>query len=739
MSTPEPGSLLAALLLGLSALSAVALGSSGLSRLTGHARLVWSQGIASLALLGLGSALARTPAPASAGTLATVIGTGLAVTSAVRLLVARRTLRLADVLDAAVVGVALAVCVVVDTPLAMLGMSSQEAMASNAFPVGVMQPATGSAELLGLARAVVGVAAVLVLTLTAMTADRRLSTTRWLLAAAGCGLTADALSQLHASFGAVAFDALSAVVTAAAFVCVGLAARAEDAGTLVVPDLSRSGRVHDVVRAWSFTRTTVVVGAFVVPLYCLSTHGTLTPELAALLSAVATMVLALAYRAAAAISGLAQATHELEHRATHDALTGLPNRAALTAHLAAVLRTPVSTAVYFVDLNGFKLINDSFGHAAGDALLCHLAVRLREGLPKSVLVARIGGDELVVVESPAAQTVEDTAERIRALVAAPVVVEGRELTVGSAIGIASFGPGSSATAQEALRQADTAMYEAKASPAVGIRRYESRLHEEATITLAMGQSVASVLARGSVNMDFEPIVAVDDGRLLAAEGLLRPYDPRLGPISPGDFVRHAEQQGQGSQVLSVALEQALGWLARERATSGDAAPPVVTVNVSAGLLHSPVVVEHVAAALARWGLDPSQLWLEITESRPVEDLPSSLRTMHALVELGVRWVLDDFGTGYSSAAMLADLPLSAVKVDRRFLAPDPRAYEVIRRSTELAHSFGVLVVAEGCETREQLNLLRALGVDAAQGWLFAALSSRTAGPLVSRVGPPASR
>ena len=306
-----------------------------------------------------------------------------------------------------------------------------------------------------------------------------------------------------------------------------------------------------------------------------------------------------------------------------------------------------------------------------------------------------------------------------------------QLSVGAAVGLTVSPAGALASADDVLREADTAMYEAKTRLGTRVTRFDEGLHELAVQSLAMSQSLRTAIAAGRLRMQLEPLVAVDDRRVIAAEALLRWTDDALGDVPPERFVCVAEDQEQAYDLLAAALDLALGHRAEVgwRGGPGAALTPVVSVNVSAALLGSSRLFEEVATALERHALPGSVLWLEITESRPMDDLARSVDSMHAVANLGVRWALDDFGTGYSSAGLLADLPVSIVKVDSRFLAsgPDPRAQQIIARSSDLAHSFGMLVVAEGCESEEQLAWLRATGVDAAQGRLLTASIGRQPG------------
>ena len=385
-----------------------------------HARL-WAAVGASVALGGLGGAL--TAAGSSYSTAAQTCTLAAAVVGAATLaavLVMRRALRGPLVVDAGIIGTALAVCLVVDPPLAMLGgvaatgsMGSMEPMGSmgsmasmGSMGVNVASGASGLAVL----AAVVTVVLAVGMALTLISSDLRLPCARACAGAATLLLVSLLLDQLHLSFHTAALSSAAHLAQAVALLLLGCASMLPGHDTIALPVGSRG---PDAL-AWSRPRLVVVLASFLVPVYCLATHESLSATVAELLAGLLLMVLLLAMRAATAVAAMTRITNELEYRAGHDALTGLPNRATLNRYLDATLGGTVATAVYFVDLNGFKMVNDSLGHAAGDQLLRTVAGRLRDGLPASLAVARIGGDEFVVVES-APVDCEQTAARVRAL------------------------------------------------------------------------------------------------------------------------------------------------------------------------------------------------------------------------------------------------------------------------------------------------------------------------------------
>ncbi|HEX6368471.1 MAG TPA: EAL domain-containing protein [Longimicrobium sp.] len=413
----------------------------------------------------------------------------------------------------------------------------------------------------------------------------------------------------------------------------------------------------------------------------------------------------------------------LRHEALHDPLTGLPNRRMLMERLSAALdrgrRRGGGPALLFMDLDRFKVVNDSLGHPVGDQLLTAVAERLRRCAADADTVARFGGDEFaVLLETGSAAAALRTAEGIQRALAAPVGLDGYEVVTSASIGIAV------ATAQtdgpEALlRSADAAMYRAKARGPGGCEVYDRAMHALALARLRTETELRRALGRGEITPHYQPIVSLATGRISGVEALARWRHPERGWVQPGEFVGVAEESGAilelGRRVLLQACRDAGAWA---RALGREVG---VSVNLSVKQLAQADLVDQVRRTLDETGCDPARLRLEITESVLVENAEGAASTLARLKELGLRVLMDDFGTGYSSLSALHRLPVDGLKVDRSFVAAmgrDGRAGELVASVVALAHALGLEVVAEGIERPDQLAGLRALGCDAAQGFLF---------------------
>jgi diguanylate cyclase (GGDEF)-like protein/PAS domain S-box-containing protein len=413
----------------------------------------------------------------------------------------------------------------------------------------------------------------------------------------------------------------------------------------------------------------------------------------------------------------------LRHEALHDPLTGLPNRRMLMDRLSAALdrgrRRGSGPAVLFLDLDRFKVVNDSLGHPVGDQLLAAVADRLRPCAGPDDTVARFGGDEFaVLLQSAGAEAALRAAEALQRALAAPVALGGYEVVTSASIGIAV------ATAQtdgpEALlRSADVAMYRAKAGGPGRCEVYDRAMHALALSRLRTETELRRALARGEITPHYQPIVALATGRISGVEALARWRHAERGWIHPAEFVPVAEESGAilelGRRVLTQACRDAGEW------PSSPASGLGVSVNLSVKQLAQADLVQQVRRALDDSGCDPARLRLEITESVLVESAEAAASTLVRLKELGLRVLMDDFGTGYSSLSALHRLPVDGLKVDRSFVAAmgrDGRAGELVASVVALAHALGLEVVAEGIEHADQLAGLRALGCDAAQGFLF---------------------
>ncbi len=410
---------------------------------------------------------------------------------------------------------------------------------------------------------------------------------------------------------------------------------------------------------------------------------------------------------------------ELKRLATRDTLTELPNRALLVDRLTLALarseRTGSEVAVVFCDLDDFKLVNDSLGHELGDWVLREVGGRLADAVRPGDTVARFGGDEFVVVaDGITAGGARRLAERLHGALEAPFVhPESGEHRVGTTLGIALAGAGVSA--EEAIRRADNALYDAKRA-GVPTRLYSDELHARATARMQLHGALRRALARDELRLHYQPIVDLAGERIVTFEALMRWENPQLGCVPPSRFIPAAEQTGLivelGDWALQTAAAQARCWL--EQGT-----PAVVAVNLSARQLLDPELPARVERVLAASELPAELLTVEVTETALLEHDVLAARSLAALAALGVHAALDDFGTGYSSFARLRRLPIDAIKIDREFVAGlgvDPDANAIVTAILGLAHGLGVRVTAEGVETPEQLELLRAHGVTLVQGF-----------------------
>ncbi|HZJ25764.1 MAG TPA: PAS domain S-box protein [Acidimicrobiia bacterium] len=420
---------------------------------------------------------------------------------------------------------------------------------------------------------------------------------------------------------------------------------------------------------------------------------------------------------------------QLEHQAYHDPLTGLPNRTLfvefLTVALARARRRRTATAVLFLDLDRFKVFNDSLGHDHGDELLVAVARRLREALRPGDTIARFGGDEFTVLcddlSGPdARQHAIDVAERILDKLSAPFVLNGAHQFLTASIGIA-LATGGYEIPEDLLRDADAAMYRAKDHGKARWELFDEGMRARARERLETESAMHRALERGEFRVYYQPIVSLTEVRYVGVEALLRWQHPERGIIAPGDFVALAEETGLivplGAWVLSEVARQHRLWSENPRVDPS----LVVSVNLSAKQISHPEIVETVARVLDRGELRPENLCLEITESVLLDDAGAALKTLTGFKELGVALSMDDFGTGYSSLGYLKRFPIDSVKVDRSFvdgLGHDPEDSAIVAGVVGLGRALGLTVVGEGVESEEQLGALVSLGCHQAQGFFF---------------------
>ncbi len=429
------------------------------------------------------------------------------------------------------------------------------------------------------------------------------------------------------------------------------------------------------------------------------------------------------------VTNVILAQQELNYRATHDELTGLCNRTvfvdSLQHALARSRRTQANTAVLFVDIDRFKVVNDTMGHASGDEVLTQIGRRLKGATRAMDRVGRIAGDEFIVMCSDVTgiEPVAQRAAELERLISEPIhLSNGRQPALHASVGIA-FAAGGDGDAEELLRDAHVAMRRAKEQGGTKVEIFDDKLRVRAERRRQLELALRAALDNHEIDVYFQPIVAVSSPRMLGVEALARFNHPTLGSIPPDEFIPVAEETDLiltlGIEVLGKACTQTAHW----RATDPDARDLYVSVNLSARQLYDPQLVHQVETVLHTTGLEPDALWLEITESVLMDDAPTAARIFAELRALGVHLVVDDFGTGYSSLAYLQAFPVEMLKIDRSFvmgLGEDESSEAIVRAIISLATSLKLRVVAEGVELYAQLELLDELGCDSFQGWLCSA-------------------
>lgn len=414
----------------------------------------------------------------------------------------------------------------------------------------------------------------------------------------------------------------------------------------------------------------------------------------------------------------------MTHSATHDALTGLPNRILLEDRIGQAIamasRRMTRLAVMFVDLDGFKFVNDSLGHSTGDKLLRSVAQRLGTCTRNSDTVSRQGGDEFVILitEVKKVEHLAATARRILKTVAEVHAIDGYNLRTTASIGVSVY-PDDGVVAETLIRNADTAMYQAKESGRQGVSFFKSAMNRRVVERQSIGESLRHSLEKGELALHYQPKVDLATGQISGAEALLRWTHPTRGPIPPSQFIPVAEESGLilaiGSWVLGEACRQARAWQ--------DAGFPAITIaaNVSAVEFADESFLKGVLAALRETNLDPTRLELELTESVLMKRAGSAAAILRKLRDNGVRVAIDDFGTGYSSLSYLQKFPVNALKLDRSFvgqIGADHGDAPIVTAVIRMAHSLKLRVIAEGVETLAQLTFLRDQHCDEAQGYYF---------------------
>lgn len=418
-------------------------------------------------------------------------------------------------------------------------------------------------------------------------------------------------------------------------------------------------------------------------------------------------------------------TKELEHQSLHDRLTGLPNRVLFMDRVAMALnkakRGRSGTAVLFVDMDNFKLVNDSLGHAAGDELLRQFSARLQSAVRPGDTVSRMGGDEFTILLENLDSVLQamETADRVLEALRAPVMLNDLETFAACSIGVA-YADAGTRSADDLVKDADSAMYRAKQNGRSSFTVYDESMHSHAADRLELESSLRTALDRDEIFVVYQPLVDLQTGQIVGAEALARWNSEGRGVVSPADFIPLAEQSGLvvpiGYWVLERACLQTQSWLEQNPGVEF-----TINVNLSGRQLQRGDVVDRVRKVLERTGLPPQRLKLEITESILMEHRQDTVDKVRELKELGVKIAIDDFGTGYSSLGMLQAFPIDTVKIDRGFveqLGDESSSVSIIEAILALARALGLDTTGEGVETPYQEMLLRRLGCKIGQGYLY---------------------
>jgi diguanylate cyclase (GGDEF)-like protein len=420
-----------------------------------------------------------------------------------------------------------------------------------------------------------------------------------------------------------------------------------------------------------------------------------------------------------------EAEERISHMAHHDALTGLPNRSLLDDRIRQAMlqaqRYGSHVTVVFMDLDNFKLVNDTLGHKAGDELLKTIATRMVGSVRQTDTVVRLGGDEFVLVllgQSDPAESITRVLHKIREAIAEPIYLEGQKLEVTSSMGLASF-PEDGQDSETLLMNADAAMYQAKALGRNNYQFYTAEMNARIHERLALQEGIRHAIERDEFYLDYQAQLDLRSGRIIGAEALIRWRHPQKGLISPAEFIPLAEETSLilpiGEWVLQTACRQNRAW------QDAGMPPLVVSVNVSARQFKENNLIQQVKTALEQSGLDASLLELEVTESLIMQNVQQAVATMKELQAMGVQLAIDDFGTGYSSLSSLKSFPISRLKLDRSFVRDLPHDEDdkaIAKAVISLGHELELRVLAEGVETAEQLAFLRASGCDEMQGYFF---------------------
>ena len=407
---------------------------------------------------------------------------------------------------------------------------------------------------------------------------------------------------------------------------------------------------------------------------------------------------------------------KIEHMALHDGLTDLPNRTLFNERLEHALARGETVAAHLIDLDLFKNVNDTLGHAVGDKLLQAVAGRLRAIVRDTDTVARMGGDEFAIVQTAIEQPGEAAtlAARAIATISEPYDIAGHQVMVGTSVGIA-IGPADGNDPDQLMRNADLALYRSKSNGRGAFRFFESGMDVQMQARRTLERDMRAALTDGHFELHYQPVLNLAHDEIVGVEALIRWRHPERGMISPGEFIPLAEETG-----FIVPLGE---WIIRQACTAAQRWPSQVkvAVNLSAAQFSSPGLIQVVTNALASSGLSPSRLELEITESILLQESTATLATLHRLRDLGMHIAMDDFGTGYSSLSYLRSFPFDKIKIDRSFvkdITASSGALNIVRAVASMARGLGMQCTAEGVETREQLDTIRTEGCTEMQGYFL---------------------
>ena len=478
------------------------------------------------------------------------------------------------------------------------------------------------------------------------------------------------------------------------------------------------------VPAWSARRMALLVPALAAPFLLLMVAGDTPLRRLVLAVTGTTIVTLLLARAVAAVQAQTRAQHYAEYQAHHDALTGLPNRRRVTEEITRLFGTLSPDRadhvwVLLLDLDGFKYVNDSWGHDTGDRLVIEVGERLRARTPSEVAVAALGGDEFLVVGVGDRARTDRLVDLVRGSFDRPFVVRDVELKISASIGIAAAGP--DGDAEELMRDADTAMYQAKSEGPGHVTFFDRSMHDQVRERIELEVALRRALGEGELWVAYQPLIRMETGIPVGAEALVRWVHPDRGPISPVVFIPLAEDAGLIGAIGTYVRQEALRQLAAWRADGTVSDDFYLSINVSAKQLTDPSFPLVVSGELMRFGVPARNVALEMTESVMVEGSGTSARVVFELRELGVQLLIDDFGTGFSGLGYLRRFPVTGVKIDRSFvigLGADDEAGEIVRAIVAMSQALRLSVIAEGVETRLQRDALAAMGVTNGQGWLW---------------------